>query len=129
MITPPPDLGRSLLELGGSVLALVFFTLRYAHSKVAAANLAVLDELKEEGLLSGNHRRDYRTLTRLIHTLSPAVTMRTEFWVGFYSVSMRALAALMFQKWANHQLCLLTAHQAGRYQIAINRLNALRSEA
>lgn len=129
MIAPPPDLERSLLELGGSVLALVFFTLRYAYSKVAAANLTVLDELKVEGLLSGDNRRDYRTLTRLIHTLSPAVTMRTEFWVGFYSVSMRSLAMLMFQKWANHQLSLLTAHQAGRYQIAINRLNALRSEA
>lgn len=127
-MTLPPHFTRSLLELLGGALALVYFTLRYAHSRVAAADLELLDQLHREGLLAGDARRDYRTLTRLLRTLSPAVTLRTEFWVGFYAVTIKTLRLVYFQNWANGQMRLLAAHQAGRYQIAISRLNALRSE-
>ncbi|HZT72333.1 MAG TPA: hypothetical protein VE996_01630 [Terriglobales bacterium] len=127
-IPPPPDLGRSLIELAISAIALIFFTLRYAHSRVAGAKLSLLAELKQAGLLSGDPHKDYRTLTRLIHTMSPAVTLRSEFWVGFYAVSMN-MAGVLFSDWAHRQLQLLAAHQAGRYKLALQRLDALRFEA
>lgn len=133
-----PHAGRSFAEMGLALAALAFFTFRFAHAQCAAANLKVLDDLRSDGLLCGNPRKDFRRLSRLIRQMSPALAMRTERWVRAYATALWITRRAAFLApgprqrdrllgWSHHEMRRLAAHQAERYQIAVGRLAALRS--
>jgi hypothetical protein len=78
--------------------------------------------MRAEGILVGEPRQDYRTLTYLLTTVAGAVSLPAEFWISAYWVVIRACGLLAAKPWVERQTQLLAAYQACRYRTAVNRL-------
>ena len=111
----------------GAGIVLLSAILAYTYSHLLAADAESLGQLRAEGLLVGDPQRDYHTLNRLLNSIAPAVSMRTEYWVLMYACVVRVMGAFGAHAWMRAQMERLVAHQALRYCYAQSSLAAMSS--
>lgn len=122
-----PNTFPAVISLAGAMFFLGYFILRFARARLLAADVAVLERMRSEGILVGDPLRDYQTLSYLLATIAPAVSLRSELWVSVYGGLLWAMRLATLRTWSDRQLRMLAAHQAERYQTAISRLAELQA--
>jgi hypothetical protein len=117
----------SLIVLASGAIMLVYFVLRFARVHLVVGNIAELERMHAEGILLGEPRRDYVTLTYLIDTVAAAVALSPEAWVGIYWALLQVFRLLAVRTWVERQTRLIAAYQAARYRLAVDRLQEMRA--
>lgn len=122
---------QSVIVLVFSALVLLYSLHAFAHARLLSADMAELDRLHQEGLLSDENtiEQDYQTISYLLNTIAPAVYMRQEIWIRLYFHLLRMTRVCMGWSAAlEGEMFRLTAYQAAHYRQACARLSAIRTE-
>lgn len=122
---------QSVVVLVFSAIVLLYSLHAFAHARLLSADMAELDRLHQEGLLSDENtiEQDYQTISYLLNTIAPAVYMRQEIWIRLYFHLLRMARVCMGWSAAlESEMFRLTAYQAAHYRQACARLSAIRTE-
>lgn len=126
---PHPWQSVAVLILSGVVL--LYLLHAFAHARLLSADMAELDRLHQEGLLSDGNSidQDYQTISYLLNTIAPAVYMRQEIWIRiYYRLLQMARLAMAWSSAIEREMLRLAAYQAAHYRQACARLSAIRTE-
>jgi len=122
---------QSITVLIFSGVVLLYSLHAFAHARLLSADMAELDRLHQEGLLSDENtiEQDYQTISYLLNTIAPAVYMRQEIWIRLYYQLLRiARVSMVWSSAVEHEMVRLAAYQAAHYRQACARLSAIRTE-